>query len=111
MQFHLPEVCLPNSESGGATANSFELRLLGCSAGRIFFQRSKNGERSTIRSFITGKCGSGATWITSLLSDATRVWQARRGWKLIDIEHVPHMPTRHEQRNARLASCWRWMRN
>src|SRR5687767_12583655 len=109
MQFHFALVCFPSSLDGGTIASVFDFLFSGCNPGRTFFHLLKNGSRLTTRSLMTGRLGSGSTIITSALSVATRVWHASRGCQLIAIAHVPHMPTRHEQRNATDESCWRWM--
>src|SRR4051794_26796184 len=107
MQSRLLPACLPNSLSGGTIASSFESLFLGCNAGRTFFHFAKNGPRSTTRSFETGRVGNGSIVIVGAPRVSTRVWQASLGIQLIRIAHVPHMPTRHEQRNESDGSCSR----
>src|SRR4051795_2982678 len=99
MQSRFTWACLPKSLSGGTIAKSFESLFFGCRAGQTFFHLAKNGPRSTTRSFDTGKFASGSITIESVASVSPRVWHASRGIQLIRIAHVPHIPTRQEQRN------------
>ena len=72
-------------------------------AGSTRTYRSKKGAGSTTRSLITGRLRRGPTR-TVCPGVGAAVWQARASRPSTTTAHVPHMPTRHEDRNERVGS-------